>query len=293
MKKGFYITTLAVLTSLVSGCWTKPGNPKVDPYEGFNRGVYNFNHGFDRVVARPIAVVYKNATPPFLQTGVRNVFNNLNSLISFPNDFVQGKVNYSLIDLTRFIVNLTIGIGGLFDPASHMGLPEHYNDFGLTFAYYSDKKTSPYLMLPIVGPSTFRNAVAMPLYIVAYPPTYFSTAAAWSIYGLKYVSIRADLLDTDKFVDDAFDPYIAVRNAYLQRRDAAVERNDTEGDYNPNKPPEEQESVNIQAPPKTDIGKPIQSDQYLGCDAPESNNTCVRQESVREPESHAHPRRTV
>lgn len=293
MKKGFYIIILSALACLLAACWTKPTNPRVDPYEGFNRGVYNFNHGFDVVIAKPLAKIYKHATPPFLQKGVRNAFNNLNALVSFPNDLVQGKINYSLIDLTRFLINLTIGIGGLFDPASHMGLPAHYNDYGLTFAYYADNKESPYLMLPIIGPSTFRNAAAMPLYIISYPPTYFSTIAAWSIYGVKYASIRADLLDTDQLVEEAFDPYVAVRNAYLQRRDALIRRNDTEGDYNPNKPPHEQESVNIKPQPGTDIGKPIQSDQYLGCDAPESNETCVRQlpAKIREPETHAKPSR--
>jgi len=219
------------LITLVSACAKNPSEPQ-DPYEPLNRGLYGVGNIFDRMVARPIAKVYKAATPPQLQTGVTHAFDNMAEPITFANDFLQGKINWSLIDLTRLVVNSTIGIGGLFDPASHMGLPQHYNDFGITMAYYSDNKQAPYLFLPVLGPMTFHGLVAIPAAILAYPPTYFNPPAlTWSMYGLWYTNRRSRLLDGDAFIDDAFDPYAALRQAYLSYRNKQIQTALTEGDY--------------------------------------------------------------
>jgi len=227
-----YKTTLVLgLITLVSACAKNPSEPQ-DPYEPLNRGLYGVGNIFDRMVARPIAKVYKAATPPQLQTGVTHAFDNMAEPITFANDFLQGKINWSLIDLTRLVVNSTIGIGGLFDPASHMGLPQHYNDFGITMAYYSDNKQAPYLFLPVLGPMTFHGLVAIPAAILAYPPTYFNPPAlTWSMYGLWYTNRRSRLLDGDAFIDDAFDPYAALRQAYLSYRNKQIQTALTEGDY--------------------------------------------------------------
>lgn len=229
MKYGISLT-LTVLT-LLSGCAKSPSEPQ-DPYEPLNRQLYGLGQVFDRGIARPVAKVYKAATPPQLQTGLTNAFDNLAEPITWANDLLQGKINWSLIDLTRLAVNTTIGIGGLFDPASHMGLPHHYNDFGITLAYYSDNKQAPYLFLPVLGPMTFHGLVSIPAAILAYPPTYFNPAAlTWGIYGTWYTNRRSRLLDGDAFIDEAFDPYAALRQAFLSYRNKQIQTALTEGDY--------------------------------------------------------------
>lgn len=230
MKKHGFPIILSLLT-LLSGCAKHPTEPQ-DPYEPLNRGLYGVGNIFDRMVARPVAKVYKAATPPQLQTGVTNAFDNMAEPITFANDFLQGKINWSLIDLTRLLVNTTIGIGGLFDVAKHIGLPQHYNDFGITMAYYSDNKQAPFLFLPVLGPMTFHGLVSVPAAILAYPPTYFNPPAlTWSMYGLWYTNRRSRLLDGDAFIDEAFDPYAALRQAYLSYRNQQIQTALTEGDY--------------------------------------------------------------
>jgi phospholipid-binding lipoprotein MlaA len=219
------------VSTCLSACAKKPTVPE-DPYEKYNRAAFNFNIIVDMLIYRPPAVLYDHVAPTAVKTGVSNFFTNLDSVVSIPNDVFQGKINYTLIDITRFLVNTTIGIGGLFDVATRLDLPKHSNNFGNTLAFYSDNKKSPYLILPFLGPFTVRDAFSLPVDSATYIPTYLNPeAVTWSLYGLDLLNIRTILLPTDKLIAAAFDPYAFERDAFLQKRNQSVQKALTEGDY--------------------------------------------------------------
>lgn len=216
----------AALSIGLTGCAKKPTNAAVDPYENFNRVVFAFNQDIDHLIYRPVAKVYKTILPPPLRTNISNVFDNIEELTTMPNDLLQGKVKYVFLDFWRFVINTTIGIGGMFDVATHLGLKRHYNDFGMTFAYWSGKQNSPYLQIPFLGPSTFRDGFGL-AFDYAVSPYPYVRPTGWNYYAhaVGLTSTRANLLQTDQLVDNAFDPYIFVRNAYLQHRNATIAAN--------------------------------------------------------------------
>jgi len=196
--------------------------------------MFAFDMDIDHMIYRPVTKVYTTVTPRPLQMGVSNVFSNLGETTTFVNDVLQGKLKYSLIDFWRFVINSTIGVGGLFDVATRMGLPKHYEDFGMTLAYYSDSKTSPYLVLPFIGPITMRAALGQPVDYFTGPWPYMHPASfRYSMLGLKWLNIRAGLMPADKLVDSAFDPYAFMRSAYMQRRMELIQNN--RHDYQPGK----------------------------------------------------------
>lgn len=216
---------------LIQGCTKHPTDPQ-DPYERMNRSIYHMNVTIDKTLYRPVAVVYKTITPPPLRRGITNAFDNLLVPDTFVNDILQGKVHYAIRDIGRFVINSTLGIGGLFDVASHMNIEKHENDFGKTFAFYSQNKKSAFIMAPFLGPTTIRDGLGFPFDIAANPLTYLnSQAIKYSLGGLYYVNLRANLLPMDKMIDDSYDPYAAIRNAYLQYRNNAVIKNAEQGDY--------------------------------------------------------------
>lgn len=229
MKRSTYLAPI-VLCLLASSCAKHPTNPQ-DPYEPLNRNVYKFNNCIDHTIYRPAAQVYKHFIPPFMRTGVTNFFSNLEEPMSFANDLLQGKVRYAGKDLLRLVINSTIGIAGLFDVATKMGLHKHLNTFGDTFAYWSDNKKSPYLIIPFLGPSTFRDAFGIPFNVAAWPITYVrSDGLFYGTTALFYVNLRARLLPLNRMIDTAFDPYAAMRNAYLTKRNQTIQSLE-EGDY--------------------------------------------------------------
>jgi phospholipid-binding lipoprotein MlaA len=236
MKKASFVRSLSLASALaaaalLTGCAKKAPTP-TDPYESYNRPVYYFNMGVDVAVYRNLALAYDFVTPTIVQNRVTSFFNNLGETTTFPNDLFQGKINYALIDMTRFVVNSTIGLGGLFDVASHLGLPTHTNDFGITLASYSDTPTSPYFVIPFLGPSTLRDAFAMPVDAATYPPTYIGSSwLAWGLFGLQLTNERAILLPMDRVIAASFDTYAFVRDAYLQTRNAKIQKAMSEGDY--------------------------------------------------------------
>jgi phospholipid-binding lipoprotein MlaA len=209
----------------------------VDPYEKFNRAMFSFNDHLDRWILRPVAVGYDKVTPTPLHQGITNFFDNLDTLTSIPNDLLQGKTAYFTADTWRFIVNSTLGIGGLFDIATRFGLPKHHEDFGLTLAYWSgpnDLKPQPYLVLPFLGSSTTRDAFGKIPDAATWPfnyiyPQYYSLG----VEAVYYVNLRASLLPADKLVNEAFDPYIFVRSAYLQSRNHQIEKSSHETNFPP------------------------------------------------------------
>jgi len=227
MRKILTIILICITFTIVTtGCARKPSNPAVDPYENFNRAMFAFNTDIDHLIYRPVSKVYRAVTPSFVRKGVSNVFDNLEELTTMPNDLLQGKVRYIFLDFWRFVINSTFGVGGLFDVATKLGLHKHYEDFGMTLAYWSGGTRSPYLVMPFLGPSTFRTTFGLPFDAAASPWPYFRPRyIGWSAAGLKYLNIRTKLLNTDKLVDDAFDPYIFVRNAYLQHRNRQIDEN--------------------------------------------------------------------
>ena len=212
---------LALNLSLTA-CARKPSNAAVDPYENFNRVIFAFNQDIDHLIYRPVSKIYRGITPRPLRKGVTNFFDNVGELTTMPNDLLQGKVKYVFLDFWRFVVNSTFGVGGLFDVATKWGLKKHYNDFGMTLAYWGGKANSPYLQIPFLGPSTFRDGLGLAFDYGMSPYPYLPSEWQYSLQGVNLINIRTQLLPTDKLVDNAFDPYIFVRNAYLQHRRAAI-----------------------------------------------------------------------
>ena len=209
------------LTCTLGGCATLPSG-KADPsdrFERVNRSVFSFNRAIDHAVLRPVARTYVKITPAPVRSSISNFFTNLDYPITIVNDILQGKFHDGLSDVGRFGVNTVVGIGGLFDPASHWGLEKHNEDFGLTLARWG-LHSGPYLMLPILGPSTVRDAPARVADRFVSPTSYFNnTGIEVGSFVLKGVSARAGVLNMDPIVDSAYDPYAFVRNAWLQRRE--------------------------------------------------------------------------
>lgn len=226
-NKKIFICFFEVLFSLMLVACARDKNPSdpIDPYETFNRRTYEFNRSIDRVIIRPVAKAYDVILPNPIKKGVDNVFNNVGEVPNLANDILQLDFHESVTDVSRFAINSTIGIAGIFDVATKLGLERNYEDLGLTFAKWGAKK-SPYVVLPILGPSTVRDALALPINLFFIPWTYLKPVeVAYGVYALRLVDIRARLLPGDKLVKESFDPYIFIRNAYLQRRDYLMDMN--------------------------------------------------------------------
>jgi phospholipid-binding lipoprotein MlaA len=206
---------------LLSGCATSP-NPR-DPFEKFNRAVFSFNDAVDRAALKPAATAYKNATPEFVQTGVNNFFGNLSDLWSSLNNFAQLKGQDGMNDFTRFAVNSTLGLAGVLDIATPAGLRKHNEDLGQTLGYWG-VPSGPYLMLPLLGPSTIRDTAALPGDWWGDAWTHVDDIP-WRNSGivLRAVDQRASVLDASNLLEDAaLDRYEFIRDGYLQRRNSKV-----------------------------------------------------------------------
>ncbi|MBR9814257.1 VacJ family lipoprotein [bacterium] len=210
------------LAVTLAGCAHSPTYDPSDPLEGVNRGVYAFNSTADKYVVRPVAKGYVAVTPGFVRKGVTNFFANLGYPLTIVNQFLQGKPVEGVSDTGRFLVNSTLGIAGLFDPASALGLQAHEEDFGQTFGKWGVGQ-GWYLMLPFLGPSTNRDFTGR---LVGSPlnPTFYvdEPEVVFGLNVLDIINTRALLLSTDRLVRQAYDPYVFVRDAYLQTRRAAV-----------------------------------------------------------------------
>jgi phospholipid-binding lipoprotein MlaA len=206
---------------LLSGCATS-ANPK-DPFEKFNRAVFTFNDAVDRTALKPVATAYKNVTPDFVQTGVNNFFGNLSDLWSSVNNFAQLKGQDGMNDFTRFAVNSTLGLVGVLDIATPAGLRKHNEDLGQTLGYWG-VPSGPYLMLPLLGPSTIRDTAALPGDFWGDAWTHVNDIP-WRNSGivLRAVDQRASVLDASNLLEDAaLDRYEFIRDGYLQRRNSKV-----------------------------------------------------------------------
>ena len=220
MKK-YFLTGLTIM--LLAGCASTQQDKanKADPYEDFNRHMYAFNTGIDKAIIRPIAIVYQTVLPSFVRTGVTNAFNNIDMIPTVFNDIFQGNSEFAAKDTSRFLINSTIGLAGLLDIAKQVNLPFHKADFGLTLAKWG-YKNSNYLVLPLFGPATVRDAIGLPVnYAVSIYP-YINDQTAYILTGVELINNRSNTLNYDSFIYQAFDPYIALKNAYLQRREGQI-----------------------------------------------------------------------
>ena len=202
-----------------------PQAPVDDPWEGFNRHVHGFNNTADQLVFRPLAVGYDTVAPAPVKAGVSRFFANLGMPATAVNQALQGRPRHAAQSLGRFAVNFTVGIGGVFDPATHFGVPQHApQDFGQTLATWGWSE-SRYLVLPLFGPRTLRDTVA----IVGDQPLsplgqVQSSVAAAGLQMMEVVDGRARMLPLDKFRRDAFDDYLLVRDAWAQRRKRQIQQ---------------------------------------------------------------------
>jgi phospholipid-binding lipoprotein MlaA len=207
---------------LLNGCASVVGPPdERDPFESYNRAIFSFNSSADTYVMRPIAVGYRDYIPQPIQTGVSNFFSNLQDVIVLANDLMQFKFAQATSDFSRLAWNSTAGLLGFIDVASHMELPKHNEDFGQTLATWG-VPNGPFFMLPLIGPSTVRDAAALPVDIYLHPTFQGiitdDTVNLWAV-GLRYVDLRKNLLPATDIVDKvAIDPYSFVRDAYFQSR---------------------------------------------------------------------------
>lgn len=215
---------------VLAGCATGPTANPADPLEPWNRGVYSFNDAFDRAVFRPVTVAYTKVTPGFVQTGVRNVFSNLGDAWSAVNSVLQFKGQEAMNNFWRFAINTSFGLGGIFDVASEARIPQKREDFGLTLAHWG-MGPGPYLVLPILGPSTLRDTAALPMDWYMNPVgAIHNVDARNGVIVLSAVNTRAGLLDTTDLLDQAaLDPYSFMRDAYLQNRQYQVAAQNADG----------------------------------------------------------------
>lgn len=222
----FSALLLAGALLLVNGCAsTQYVESERDPWQGFNRAMYGFNDGLDRAILKPAAQGYRAVAPDFVETGVRNFFENLDDISVAVNNLLQGKVANSASDIGRVVINSTIGVLGLFDVASSMGFTKHDEDFGQTLGVWG-MDSGPYVVWPIFGPSSLRDSPSLVVdRVLLNPLTYveIKTLERVGIIAVDAVSVRAELLSLEEAVDEiSTDRYTFIREAYLDRREFLV-----------------------------------------------------------------------
>lgn len=206
----------------IAGCAGTPQPHAADPFEAVNRGVNSFNHGADSITLRPIARAYEAHVPAVVRTGASNFFGNLGDVASAANNLLQMKVPEAAQDATRFAFNTMFGLGGLLDIASEAGLERKKADFGSTLAHYG-VPGGPYVELPVFGPSTLRDAVALPVDLVTHPLHHVAPAAGRNaLAAADAVDTRARALPLDPVLESAIDRYSLTRDMYLQHRSAQL-----------------------------------------------------------------------
>jgi len=230
---------------MLSGCAnTGTADPR-DPLEPLNRGIYKFNDGVDTVLMKPAAEIYQGVVPPLMQTGVSNVFANLNDVVVALNNLLQGKFTEALSDAGRVVLNTTAGLFGIFDMATLAGLERHDEDFGQTLGWWG-VGDGPYLVLPFLGPSNVRDALGKVVDWETDPTTYIDpTRDRNAIQGFRLVTRRAELLSASRLLTiAAIDEYEFLRDAYLQRRRNLI--------YDGNPPREKDDGANAAPIPIAD-----------------------------------------
>jgi phospholipid-binding lipoprotein MlaA len=287
MQKTIRLSALSLVLLTLLGCAAAPAkkDPR-DPWERLNRTTYKFTDTVDKAVLRPVAHGYQNVTPKFVRTGVSNFMDNLGYPLVIVNDLLQARFKTFARDTGRLLINTTLGIGGLLDPATPAGLERTENDFGLTFGRWGMPK-GPYFFIPLLGPSDVRDGLGR------IPSAYLSPQnwvdnnwVKYSVWVVSLVDARYRLLPTDPLIDSAYDPYLFVKNAYLQRRDyllskgsSGPSKSESDADKLLDEATQEEDSEQPAAPapgelkpeqPKSDESKPDQPKPDQSS-APQSN----------------------
>ncbi|HJR14842.1 MAG TPA: VacJ family lipoprotein [Rhodanobacteraceae bacterium] len=213
---------IAALASVLTGCAVAP--PRTDdPLQNFNRKMFALNRVADKVAIRPVAKAYVKVTGPKERVLISNFFANLRAPVTIINEVLQGRPEPALQSTGRFVINSTVGFLGFFDPASEMRLPAHPTDFGVTLAHWGVPE-GPYLVLPLVGPTTLRDVWRLPVDSYFDPMGWYSREHnfkwhAQYLPSLAYlVTLRASALPIDPVIDSSYDPYAFMRDAYRQHR---------------------------------------------------------------------------
>ena len=217
----------AVIVSLalgLSACTSIPPDARTesDPWEPLNRSLFSMNEAIDKVSTKPLAKGYRKIMPGPIRKGISNFFNNLSAPRSAINNFLQGKPGRGFSETGRFVINSVVGVGGIFDVATRTGIEEYPEDFGQTAAVWRIPD-GPYVMLPILGPRTLRDAILTPLDVVVDPLyQYNNSSVRDKLYGLRLIHLRYLLLSAEKFLEDSKDRYVTIRESYLQNREYEV-----------------------------------------------------------------------
>lgn len=210
---------LAAGVLALAGCASGPQAHPDDPLEPYNRGMTRFNDAVDAALLKPVATAYQQAAPAPVRTGVSNFFANLGDAWSFVNNTLQLHAEGALASFFRFNINTVMGLGGVLDVASEMGIERHKQDFGLTLGRWG-MQPGPYLVLPILGPSTVRDTLALPVDWRGDPVAHIDGVPTRnSLYALRAVDARSNLLRASEVLDDAaLDKYSFTRDVFLQVR---------------------------------------------------------------------------
>jgi phospholipid-binding lipoprotein MlaA len=212
------------LAALASGCATVQTTSRDDPFEPWNRAMYDVHQVIDGNFIRPAVQAYVDVTPKPIQRGISNFFGNLDDVVSVWNDFLQGKLDKAGNDMGRVMINSFFGLGGIIDIASDAGIEKGNEDFGQTFGYWGIPQ-GPYLFIPLLGPSTVRDGSGLIVRAYASPLSYVIVDVPTRniLYGIGYVDARAQALQGESLVESAaLDRYTFIRRAYLQRREYLV-----------------------------------------------------------------------
>jgi len=212
-----------LLCSVAAPAWSAdPSKTVKDPLERMNRATYRFNDGLDRHFLRPLAETYRNHVPQLIQDGLANFVANIEYPTVILNDALQGKLKAAGQDVGRLVVNTVIGVGGLGDPATRLGIPVHKEDFGQTLGYWG-VPPGPYIVMPLLGSSDLRDAPSWIVDAHSVGERYLNDQPLrWGISSLSIFEIRVQALAASSTIDNAFDPYALVRDAYLARRNYLV-----------------------------------------------------------------------
>lgn len=232
---------------------SEAGSAAYDPWEPFNRKVHGFNNVVDRAVARPLATAYTKVVPRFARTGVTNFFSNLRAPVTITNQLLQGRPGDAWDSLGRFVMNSTLGVGGLFDPASKAMVPRRSEDFGQTLGAWG-WRGSRYVELPFFGPRTVRDVFGLAGDIPLSPiRTIEEDKIRVGLQGLQLVDMRSQLMALDDIRDSAVDEYALTRDAWLQRRNYQIE-NDLRDKHTRGKDADDAAPIPVDAMPMPNWG---------------------------------------
>jgi phospholipid-binding lipoprotein MlaA len=219
------VTLAVALLAGVAACASVPAGSKPDSrdhFERFNRAIYKFNTALDHAILRPVARGYVKVMPRPVRNSVSNFLGNLEYTKTIGNDILQAHFVDFGSDIARLVVNTTVGVGGLFDPATRFGLDKHDRDFGQTLGKWG-LPSGPYLMLPLLGPSDIRDAAGLvPDHFMTIDSLISNQDVQLGLGAMRVIDRRTQLLSFDATVDSAFDPYALVRSVWFQRRDHKV-----------------------------------------------------------------------